>query len=42
MEAQSINVISATEARIQALRFKPGTLDSLKAVNLKNLEDELK
>jgi len=34
-------VVAASEARVQAIRYKPGTLDSLKAVSLEEIEREL-
>jgi hypothetical protein len=34
-------VVAAYEARVQAIRYKPGTLDSLKAISLEEIEKEL-
>ncbi len=41
LEAQNVQVVEATEARIQAIRYKPGGLDSLKALSLEEIDKEL-
>jgi len=34
LEDMNASVVAASEARVQAIRYKPGTLDSLKAISL--------
>ena len=42
LEAQNIQCVAASEARIQAIRYKPGGLDSLKNISLEDIDAELK
>jgi len=41
LEAMNVQVVAANEARVQAIRYKPGTLDSLKAISLEDIDAEL-